>query len=62
MVQPFTINDVIANRFQVLEQVGRGGYSYVYKAIDIKSKQLVAIKQFIFNEDKEDVELIRREA
>ena len=39
----FTSNDII----------GRGGYGYVYKSIDPKTNENVAIKEIYFNNGKE---------
>ena len=41
---------LIANRFQVLEKIGDGGYSNVYKVLDNKQKdnQVYALKAFDF--------------
>ena len=34
----------LSNRYEIIEQVGVGGMSYVYKAFDTKLKRIVAIK------------------
>ena len=34
----------LSNRYEIIEQVGVGGMSYVYKAYDTKEKHIVAIK------------------
>ena len=34
----------LSSRYEIIEQVGVGGMSYVYKAYDTKEKQIVAIK------------------
>lgn len=40
----FEINDVIVNRYKLLDFVGGGQFSLVYKAIDLRLGRLVAIK------------------
>lgn len=32
------------NNYKILEKIGSGAYSVVYKAVDLSSNQLVAIK------------------
>lgn len=34
----------LSGRYEIIEQIGIGGMSYVYKAFDIKQKKIVAIK------------------
>ncbi|MEM7244365.1 MAG: SUMF1/EgtB/PvdO family nonheme iron enzyme [Acidobacteriota bacterium] len=36
--------DVLGNRFSLLEQVGKGGFARVWKAVDRTTRQLVAVK------------------
>lgn len=38
-------NMVLSNRYNIIERVGIGGMSYVYKAYDQKTKKIVAIKE-----------------
>ncbi len=38
------INKVLNNRYQIIEQIGRGGMAYVYKAKDLKLNRFVAVK------------------
>ena len=38
-------NSVLSNRYEIIERVGIGGMSYVYKAYDLKTKKIVAIKE-----------------
>lgn len=41
---------LLNNRFQILSLLGKGGYSEVYKAYDIKEHNLVACKVFLINQ------------
>lgn len=36
--------EVLSNRYEIIELIGAGGMSYVYKAYDTKTKKIVAIK------------------
>ena len=36
---------ILSNRYEIIERVGIGGMSYVYKAYDLKTKKIVAIKE-----------------
>lgn len=49
------IGIVLANRYEILEQIGEGGMATVYRAIDLVLKRHVAIKilKQQFNSDKE---------
>ena len=38
-------NTILSNRYEIIERVGIGGMSYVYKAYDLKTKKIVAIKE-----------------
>jgi len=42
---PLKPGDLLINRFRILEKIGAGGFSEVYKAQDLKKNRLVAIKQ-----------------
>ena len=43
-VRPFQVGDVVLDRFEVVGEVGEGGMSFVYEAIDRRRKQRIAIK------------------
>jgi serine/threonine protein kinase len=52
------MNDVILNKYQILEEIGRGSFSTIYKAKDIYTDKKCAIKI----EQKNEYSLIVREA
>ncbi len=54
----------LANRYQVLKELGRGHTSIVYEAMDEVTKQIVALKTFdpLINQDATQVERFKREA
>lgn len=41
---PLSAGDVVAGRFKVIEELGRGGYAIVYRAHDILEGRIVALK------------------
>lgn len=41
------INNVVGGRYFVLEQVGKGGFSNVFKVRDVKTDKIFALKQYI---------------
>lgn len=41
------INNIVGGRYYVLEQIGKGGFSVVYKARDIYTKKTYALKKYI---------------
>ncbi len=43
---------VIANRYQLLDLLGEGGFGSVYRAYDMQNKQEVAIKILHFDANK----------
>ena len=52
-------NRILSNRYEILEHVGIGGMSYVYKALDTKTGQIVAIK-ILKEELQNDEEFIKK--
>ena len=50
---------VIAERFEIQERVGAGGMGFVYRALDVVTGQLVALK---IARGQSDVERFAREA
>lgn len=54
----------LANRYQILKELGRGHTSIVYEAMDEVTKQVVALKTFdpLINQDATHVERFKREA
>lgn len=47
----FIVNDHVAYRYEMLETLGHGSFGYVYKVMDHKYHQLVALK-IIKNKEK----------
>ena len=41
------LNNIVGGRYYVLEELGRGGFSSVYKVKDINSGEVYALKQYI---------------
>lgn len=41
---PLSEGDIIASRFRVVEEIGRGGYAIVYRAVDTETGETLAIK------------------
>jgi len=61
---PLSQGDLVAGRYRVLDEVGRGGYAIVYKAVDTKTDQVLALKTIrpIAPRPHEVVARFRREA
>ena len=49
-------------RFQILNNIGRGSFGVVYKAIDLELNRAVAIKTAIQNQSSQSISLFLREA
>lgn len=58
------IDKVIAQRYQIVDLIGKGGMAFVYRAIDIRTGHSVAIKvlRSEFNQDEEFLSRFQREA
>ena len=41
------MNQVLSRRYQLLEQIGSGGMAVIYKAKDLQTDRIVAIKIFM---------------
>ena len=52
-------NRILSNRYEIIEHIGIGGMSYVYKALDTKTGQIVAIK-ILKEELQNDEEFIKK--
>ena len=52
-------NRILSNRYEIIEHVGIGGMSYVYKALDTKTGQIVAIK-ILKEELQNDEEFVKK--
>ena len=58
------MNQVLSRRYQLLEQIGSGGMAVIYKAKDLQTDRIVAIKilREEYARDKEFVARFDREA
>ncbi len=58
------IGKLIAGRYEILEQIGKGGMARVYRAMDLNLGREVAVKVLLesFAKDPEFIERFRREA
>ena len=61
---PLSSGDVVANRYRVIEELGRGGYAIVYRAQDTRTGETIALKTIrpIAPRPDEVRERFRREA
>ncbi|MFT4703432.1 MAG: serine/threonine protein kinase [Bradymonadia bacterium] len=61
---PLSQGDLVAGRYRVVDEIGRGGYAIVYKALDTKTDIMVALKTIrpIAPRPHEVVARFRREA
>ncbi|MCB9507545.1 MAG: serine/threonine protein kinase [Myxococcales bacterium] len=61
---PLSQGDLVAGRYRVLEEIGRGGYAIVYKAVDSTTDETIALKTIrpIAPRPHEVVARFRREA
>ncbi len=60
-VPSFDNGSVVARRYKVLDVVGRGGMSTVYKALDLELNETVALKLFTQPSNEEAVERFKQE-
>ncbi|KAK3906410.1 kinase-like domain-containing protein [Staphylotrichum tortipilum] len=51
----------VANRYQVLEELGRGSFGVVYKGIDKSTGETVAIKHIDLESSEDDIQEIQQE-
>ncbi|KAK4184299.1 kinase-like domain-containing protein [Podospora australis] len=51
----------VANHYQVLEELGRGSFGVVYKAIEINTGETVAIKHIDLESSDDDIQEIQQE-
>ncbi|KAK4243024.1 kinase-like domain-containing protein, partial [Corynascus novoguineensis] len=51
----------VANRYQVLEELGRGSFGVVYKGIDKATGETVAIKHIDLESSEDDIQEIQQE-
>ncbi|KAI5792898.1 kinase-like domain-containing protein [Pyronema domesticum] len=56
-----TAGEILASKFQVLEQLGSGSFGTVYKAIEKVSGTIVAIKQIDLESSEDDIAEIQQE-
>ncbi|KAK2073713.1 hypothetical protein P8C59_007970 [Phyllachora maydis] len=54
-------DDVVASHYQVLEELGRGSFGVVYKAIDRATGETVAIKLIDLESSEDDIQEIQQE-
>lgn len=63
-VIPLSSDDVVAQRYRILEEIGRGGYAIVYRATDLQTGQDIALKTIHPDapQSQEVIERFKREA
>ena len=61
---PLSKGDMVADRYRVMDELGRGGYAIVYRALDVETNEIVALKTIrpIAPRPQEVVARFKREA
>lgn len=58
-VIPLSPHDLVADRYEIIEEIGRGGYAIVYRALDRETGQDIALKT-IHPEAPQSAEVVER--
>jgi serine/threonine-protein kinase 24/25/MST4 len=53
--------EIDVERYTLLDKIGRGGFGFVYRALDNSSKRIVAAKVINLEEADDDVEDVQQE-